>query len=88
MNIGSKVLRSVSLNPTICRTLGQQRAISLYRNHPPFCSCCTNKNEPPSSKSFSTFDSSFATDEDSIVSSHVRTLLENNRKWVSAQGKN
>lgn len=66
-----------------------KRSISLFRNHPESCICCHGKSFDHAKQSisdFSTFESIIADDglsSETSVNVHVRSLLENNRKWVA-----
>lgn len=76
----SLVMRPASYRPAF-------RKVSLFRKHPESCLCCSDKPDFLKSQNtdFSTFDSISADDGvgiDSNVNVHVRSLLENNRKWV------
>lgn len=63
------------------------RCISITKNpyfpHAANCSCCSPNSEVKKFSSFDTF-----VDEGAHVSSHVKILLENNRKWVEKSMEN
>lgn len=77
--IGQRVMKTASVFKTASPVLNTVRFASSGPNVHPFgCLCC----QIPS-KSFAQRSKGFSTSSSGAVSPHVKTLLENNQKWVT-----